>query len=109
MKYVNKSFAVGASPTKAYRDNWDRIFAAEPETVCKFCRDPECEFVPGTHEAEKHGPDTEPRVVRAEDRLDLNCSYCRPHKGENIGRQPKHGAKKPKPKPKTGRGKRAKP
>lgn len=28
--------------------------------------------------------------------VDLSCSICRPHKGENIGRRAKHGPKKPK-------------
>ena len=27
---------------------------------------------------------------------DLSCSYCRPHRGENLGRNPKHGVTKPK-------------
>lgn len=33
---------------------------------------------------------------RAARRLELFCSYCPPNKGENSGRKPKHGAKKPR-------------
>jgi hypothetical protein len=29
MRYTQKSFTVGASPTKEYRDNWDLIFGKE--------------------------------------------------------------------------------
>lgn len=30
--------------------------------------------------------------------VDLNCSICKPHKGENVGRRAKHGSRKPKSK-----------
>lgn len=35
------------------------------------------------------------RVVRmCVTRALLKCAYCKPHRGENEGRRPKHGAKK---------------
>lgn len=37
MEYTKKSFSVGATPGKRYRDNWDRIFrhGAESEEEAK--------------------------------------------------------------------------
>lgn len=38
-------------------------------------------------------PETNSRVDKAERRLELSCSFCRPHKGENKTYK-KHGVKK---------------
>ena len=42
MKYTQKSFSVGASPTKQYRDNWDHIFGKVQPRTCRHHGD--CEF-----------------------------------------------------------------
>tara|TARA_Y100000310_G_C20697595_1_gene826795 strand:- start:1230 stop:1466 length:237 start_codon:yes stop_codon:yes gene_type:complete len=40
---------------------------------------------------------------RLQRRVNLSCSYCKPHKGENACRKPKYGNKKPKIKQKNRR------
>lgn len=35
-------------------------------------------------------------------RYALRCPLCKPHRGENVGRRPKHGKTKPKKKDKRG-------
>lgn len=38
------------------------------------------------------------KLAKREERGQLKCSICPPHKGENASRKPKHGVKKPKKK-----------
>lgn len=46
--------------------------------------------------------DDQSRVDRIKRRKLLSCSFCKPHRNENAGRQAKHGVKKPRYKDKRG-------
>jgi hypothetical protein len=64
---------------------------------CAFCEDDPCtcpvEFF-------DYPAETNSTVDDRERRQDLGCSFCRPNRGENAKRRPRHGKTKPRAKEK---------